>query len=48
MDYKGAKQAVKDAVDIVDLISRYTTLMPAGKRMKGLSPFTNEKTPSFL
>lgn len=39
---------IKDAIDIVDLVSQYTTLMPAGKRMKGLSPFTNEKTPSFF
>ena len=39
---------VKDATDIVDIVSQYTTLQPAGKRMKGLSPFTNEKTPSFF
>ena len=43
-----AKQAIKDTIDIVDLVSRYTNLIPAGKRMKGLSPFTNEKTPSFF
>ena len=41
-------QVIKDAIDIVDLVSQYTTLTPAGKRMKGLSPFTNEKTPSFF
>ena len=41
-------QAVKDAIDIVDVIGQYTSLVPAGKRMKGLSPFTNEKTPSFF
>lgn len=41
-------QMIKDAVDIVDIIAQYTTLTPAGKRMKGLSPFTNEKTPSFF
>lgn len=40
-------QRIKEAVSIVDLIAPYTTLVPAGKRMKGLSPFTNEKTPSF-
>ena len=41
-------QMIKDAIDIVDVIAQYTTLTPAGKRMKGLSPFTNEKTPSFF
>ena len=41
-------QEIKEAVNIVDLVSQYTTLTPAGKRMKGLSPFTNEKTPSFF
>ncbi|MCY4576904.1 MAG: DNA primase [Candidatus Kaiserbacteria bacterium] len=41
-------QAVKDAIDIVDVVGQYTTLTPAGKRMKGLSPFTSEKTPSFF
>ena len=41
-------QMIKDAIDIVDIIAQYTTLTPAGKRMKGLSPFTNEKTPSFF
>ena len=41
-------QEIKEATDIVDLVSQYTALTPAGKRMKGLSPFTNEKTPSFF
>ena len=41
-------QIIKDAIDVVDIISQYTQLEPAGKRMKGLSPFTNEKTPSFF
>ena len=40
-------QQIKESLDIVDLISSYTNLVSAGKRMKGLSPFTNEKTPSF-
>lgn len=38
---------IKEVIDIVDVISPYTNLVPSGKRMKGLSPFTNEKTPSF-
>ena len=41
-------QAIKDAIDVVDVIGQYTALAPAGKRLKGLSPFTNEKTPSFF
>ena len=41
-------QMIKEAIDIVDVIAQYTVLTPAGKRMKGLSPFTNEKTPSFF
>ena len=41
-------QEVKDAINIVDVIAQYTSLTPSGKRMKGLSPFTNEKTPSFF
>lgn len=47
MDRDRVKQAIKEAADIVAIISQYTTLIPAGRRMKGLSPFTNEKTPSF-
>ena len=42
------KQVIKDTVDIADFISQYTSLTPSGNRMKGLSPFTNEKTPSFF
>ena len=42
------KQTVKDTADIVGFISQYTSLIPSGRKMKGLSPFTNEKTPSFF
>lgn len=34
--------------DIVSLISQYVTLKNAGKHFKGLCPFHNEKTPSFI
>lgn len=44
----GEVQQIKEAIDIVDLVSSYTNLVPAGRKMKGLSPFTNEKTPSFF
>lgn len=37
-----------DTVDIVDVISDYVTLKKSGTNYKGLSPFTNEKTPSFM
>lgn len=42
------KQRVKDATDIVEVIGRYVDLKKAGKLYKGLSPFKNEKTPSFF
>ena len=48
MAQDNTKQAIKDAVDIAEYVSQYTSLVPAGNRMKGLSPFTNEKTPSFF
>lgn len=35
------------SVDIVDYISRYVELEQRGDEWWGLSPFTNEKTPSF-
>lgn len=40
-------QAVRDAVDIVDITSEYTRLTKAGRRHKGLCPLHKEKTPSF-
>ena len=41
------KNQVREAIDFVDLVSQYTKLTPSGAKFKGLSPFTNEKTPSF-
>jgi len=38
---------VKEAVDIVDVVSRYVPLRRAGSRMVGLCPFHAEKSPSF-
>jgi DNA primase len=37
-----------DTVDIVEVVSDYVTLKKSGTNYKGLSPFTNEKTPSFM
>ncbi|MBW7884693.1 MAG: DNA primase, partial [Caldilineaceae bacterium] len=39
---------VKQRVDIVDFISRYTPLKRAGSVYKGLCPFHSERTPSFV
>jgi DNA primase len=36
------------SVDIVEVISDFVKLKKAGANFKGLSPFTNEKTPSFF
>ena len=41
-------QAIKDRVSIVDVVSPYVRLKPAGRYWKGLSPFSHEKTPSFF
>ncbi|HEX2558268.1 MAG TPA: DNA primase [Nitrososphaera sp.] len=39
---------VKDRLNIEDVIGEYVQLKRAGRNYKGLSPFTNEKTPSFM
>lgn len=41
-------EKIKSRLSIVDVVSGYVDLKPAGARMKGLSPFTREKTPSFF
>ena len=40
-------QAVRDAVDIVDIAAEHTKLRKAGRRHSGLCPIHKEKTPSF-
>ena len=40
-------RSIRDAVDIVDVVSRYVTLKRSGASHKGLCPFHEEKTPSF-
>jgi DNA primase len=40
-------ESVRDAADIVRVISDYVPLKRAGTRLKGLCPFHQEKTPSF-
>lgn len=38
---------VKNRIDIVDVISDFVSLKRSGQNYKALSPFSNEKTPSF-
>ncbi len=40
-------QQVKDRLSIVEVVAPYVQLQQAGKNLKGKSPFTNERTPSF-
>jgi DNA primase len=39
---------LKDRISILDVVSREVSLKRAGSNYKGLSPFNNEKTPSFF
>ena len=43
-----AVEEVKSRLNIEDVISEYVQLKRAGRNWKGLSPFGNEKTPSFI
>lgn len=41
-------ERIKDAANIVDVVSEFVTLKKAGANYKGLCPFHDEKTPSFI
>jgi DNA primase len=41
-------EEIKNRIDIVDVISDFMTLKKSGQNYKALSPFSNEKTPSFF
>src|SRR5471030_3210043 len=43
-----AVEEVKNRLNIEDVISEYVQLKRAGRNWRGLSPFSNEKTPSFM
>lgn len=42
-----AVEQIKSKLDITEVLAPYVELKAAGKSLKGKSPFTNEKTPSF-
>ena len=42
------KNDIKDRLSIEDVVGKYVQLKRAGRNFKGLSPFTSEKTPSFV
>lgn len=41
-------QALKQSVDIVDIIGRYTTLRPSGRNFNGSCPLHSDKHPSLV
>lgn len=43
-----AVEEIKSRLNIEDVVSEYVQLKRAGRNFKGLSPFTAEKTPSFM
>lgn len=43
-----AKEEIRARLNIEDVIGEYVQLKRAGRNYKGLSPFSSEKTPSFM
>ena len=41
-------EKIKDAANIVDVVSEFVSLRRSGANYKGLCPFHNERTPSFF
>lgn len=41
-------EEIKSRIDIIDVISDFVTLKRTGQHYKGKSPFSDEKTPSFI
>lgn len=46
--YGDAKEEIRAKLAIEDVIGEYVQLKRSGRYWKGLSPFTNERTPSFF
>ncbi|MGQ9650229.1 MAG: DNA primase [Phycisphaerae bacterium] len=47
-DRETITRQIRDAIDIVDLVGSSVSLRRAGSTFKGLCPFHEEKTPSFI
>ncbi|WP_315349205.1 DNA primase [Hoylesella saccharolytica] len=45
---KATVERIKEAANIVDVVSEFVTLRKSGANFKGLCPFHDEKTPSFM
>src|ERR1043165_5164942 len=43
-----AVEDIKSRLSVEDVVSQYVELKRAGRNFKGLSPFGNERTPSFM
>src|SRR5580658_526795 len=43
-----AVEEIKARLSIEDVIGEYVQLKRSGRNWRGLSPFTNERTPSFM
>jgi DNA primase len=43
-----AKEEIRARINIEDVVGEYVQLKRAGRNFKGLSPFSSEKTPSFM
>ena len=43
-----AVEEIKSRLNIEDVVGEYVQLKRAGRNFKGLSPFTAERTPSFI
>ena len=41
-------ERIRNSVDIYDVVSQYVVLKKCGANWRGLSPFNQEKTPSFF